>query len=137
MARRMAAGKAGGVLTAISRSEPLRYNDGNEQGTLMIPDSLGQQLHDKATRGGSLSAEEQAALTEWYRRQDEDEGKQLRHARPPADLEALRREYHRLLGELVAITQQIQAQATENERLSRRVEELEKQLILKRSKQPA
>jgi hypothetical protein len=103
----------------------------------MTPDSLGQQLHDRATRGGTLTAEEQAALAEWYRRQDEEEGRQLRHARPSADLDALRREYHRLLGELVATTQQIQAEAAENERLRSRVAELEKQLILKRSKQPA
>jgi hypothetical protein len=104
---------------------------------LMIADNLGQQLHDRATGGGTLSAEEQATLAAWYRRQDEEEGRQLRHARPSVDLDALQREYHRMLGELADTTQQIQAQAMENDRLSRRVEELEKQLILKRTKQPA
>ncbi len=40
----------------------------------MIPDEIGQRLHDRATRGESLSAEERAILDSWYARQDTEEG---------------------------------------------------------------
>jgi hypothetical protein len=50
-----------------------RWVDAAYKESLMIPDVVGQQLHDKATRGVALSVEEQAVLTEWYARHDEEE----------------------------------------------------------------
>ncbi len=43
----------------------------------MISDNIAQQLHDKLTRGESLSAEEQATLDAWYAAQDEAESHTL------------------------------------------------------------
>jgi hypothetical protein len=40
--------------------------------TMSLDDRL-QQLHDKATRGMTLSAEEQAQLAAWYAEQDQRE----------------------------------------------------------------
>lgn len=39
----------------------------------MVSDKLGEQLHDRATRGEALSEEEQAQLEDWYRTQDRAE----------------------------------------------------------------
>jgi len=43
----------------------------------MISDNLAKQLHDKATRGELLSAEDQAQLENWYALQDNAENKAL------------------------------------------------------------
>ena len=45
-------------------------------------DDLAQRLHDTATRGGSLSAEEQALLEAWYAGQDREEAAALGQDRP-------------------------------------------------------
>lgn len=42
-----------------------------------IDDELGMKLHDKATRGQPLSAEEQAQLQSWYDKWDRIEMEQL------------------------------------------------------------
>lgn len=36
----------------------------------MKEDNVAMQLHDRATRGETLSPEEQVQLAEWYSRQD-------------------------------------------------------------------
>ncbi len=41
----------------------------------MIPNDVGQTLHDQATRGESLTSEDRARLTEWYAQLDEEEGR--------------------------------------------------------------
>jgi len=43
----------------------------------MVSDEIGKQLHNRATRGEVLSAEEQAHLEEWYATQDRAEADQL------------------------------------------------------------
>src|SRR5437899_2389674 len=43
----------------------------------MIPDELGMRLHDRATRGLPLSAEEQQQLQAWYEEQDRAEAEML------------------------------------------------------------
>ena len=49
----------------------------------MIPDEIGQKLHDRATRGETLTAEEQEQLRHWYAHHDQEEMAQLqRRARP-------------------------------------------------------
>ncbi len=68
----------------------------------MVSDNVGQRLHDRATRGESLSSEEQAQLNEWYAEQDRAEAKmlgvtgaftlrRLRLNRPPLVAHRLRR----------------------------------------------
>jgi hypothetical protein len=39
----------------------------------MVSDELGEQLHDRATRGETLSVEEQRQLDRWYTAQDHAE----------------------------------------------------------------
>ncbi len=43
----------------------------------MISDNIAQRLHDRATRGESLSADERAVLDAWYAQQDAEERQQL------------------------------------------------------------
>jgi hypothetical protein len=43
----------------------------------MISDDSAKQLHDRATRGETLSAEEQKQLENWYASQDTAESKML------------------------------------------------------------
>ncbi len=42
-----------------------------------MKDELGRQLHDRATRGIWLSAEERAQLEAWYAEMDQDEAADL------------------------------------------------------------
>jgi hypothetical protein len=39
----------------------------------MIPDDVGKQLHDRATRGEKLSDAEQSSLDAWYAEKDREE----------------------------------------------------------------
>ena len=39
----------------------------------MMNQQIAQTLHDKATRGGALSAQEETELRAWYAQQDADE----------------------------------------------------------------
>jgi hypothetical protein len=43
----------------------------------MIPDEIGQKLHDRATRGENLTVEEQELLQRWYAHHDQEEMVQL------------------------------------------------------------
>jgi chaperonin cofactor prefoldin len=43
-----------------------------------------QQLHDRATRGAILSAQEQQQLEDWYMQQDQKEFEELIHSDDPA-----------------------------------------------------
>ena len=53
-----------------------------------IPADLGQRLHDRATRGESLSADEQVQLREWYALQDHAEAARLAVLVEPASRRA-------------------------------------------------
>jgi hypothetical protein len=57
----------------------------------ITPDDVGKRLHDKATRGLTLSAEEQALLNEWYARHDAEEAAILRLSRERASTNSSRR----------------------------------------------
>jgi hypothetical protein len=65
----------------------------------MIADEVAQRLHDRATRGQPLSAEERASLEAWYARQDAEEMAQLAEAPLPEDVIALRDQIQTLLAE--------------------------------------
>jgi hypothetical protein len=93
----------------------------------MTSDEMGMQLHDKATRGLPLSGEEQALLTAWYARQDEEEGKQLA-AIAPSRLATLREEVNSTLAQIVTVSQCIQTMNQENESLRKEIAVLEQRL---------
>ncbi len=55
----------------------------------MTTDHSAQQLHDKATRGAGLSAEDRAKSDEWYAQQDQEEASALARTPPsPTDCDA-------------------------------------------------
>jgi hypothetical protein len=99
----------------------------------MISNEVGQQLHDKATRGVSLSAEEREILAAWYARLDAEEGATLLRAQPPEDLEALREQVTATLAQISAVSQQIQVVNKENEVLRKEIVALHQRLAQKAS----
>jgi hypothetical protein len=102
-----------------------------------IPDDLGQQLHDRATRGEPLGAEEQAQLQEWYARHDQEEMTRLAAAPLPRDLVELQALVQQATAQLVTQAQRIQALTAENAQLRREIAVLQKQLLSKLTAQPA
>jgi peptidoglycan hydrolase CwlO-like protein len=99
----------------------------------MTPDDVGVRLHDKATRGLPLSSEEQALLTAWYARQDEEERKHLSNVPAPSHVEALRKQVSATLAQIVEVAQHIQTLNRENDALRNEIALLEQRLIQKAS----
>jgi len=100
----------------------------------MNNDMSAQQLHDKATRGGTLTEAEQAVLEAWYVRQDAEEAGQLAVSSAPSPaLTALRAEVSAATRQLSEVTQQIQAQFDENEKLRQENAALSERLINRQS----
>lgn len=96
----------------------------------MNDNSMMQQMHDKATRGGMLTEPEQAALEAWYARQDAEEAAQLAvHSAPSPTLMGLRAEVSAATRQLSEVTERIQAQSDENERLRQQNAALSERLI--------
>lgn len=80
----------------------------------MINDEIGKQLHDKASWGESLTAEEQAQLTAWYAAQDAAEADLLPPPAVEVDLETLQRQVDVASTQLTAVTERIQQVTAEN-----------------------
>jgi hypothetical protein len=99
----------------------------------MTPDDVGRCLHDKATRGVGLSAEEQAQLADWYSQQDAAESAALAGAAPAGALAELRAQVDSAAADLVAVTQRVQAVTAENESLRREIITLQLQLARRRT----
>lgn len=89
----------------------------------MTDDTLVRQLHDKATRGDTLTEAERAILEAWYNQKDHEEAVLLNSSTPGAltTLDALREQLAAALARLREETQRIQAQAEENEALRREI----------------
>jgi hypothetical protein len=101
----------------------------------MVSDERGRELHDGATRGMPLSAQEQVQLEEWYAQQDQSEGDTLARAAPPRDLVKLRNDVAGALVQLQQVTDRVKALAGENENLKQEIATLQRQL--KKNAQPA
>lgn len=101
----------------------------------MISDETEKQLHDKASRGESLTAVEQAQLTAWYAAQDAAEVDVLRQPVVEADLETLQRQVEAASAQLTAVTERIQQVTVENNTLRQEITRLRQQLASQ--KQPA
>jgi putative addiction module component (TIGR02574 family) len=71
----------------------------------MIPDELGQKLHDRATRGESLSPQEQELLGQWYAVHDQEELAQLSAAPVPDRLAALQSRVQQATAQVVVQAQ--------------------------------
>jgi hypothetical protein len=87
----------------------------------------GQQLHDRATRGDTLSAEEKAHLVEWYALQDRKEA-DLLLAPAAQGLEALKGQVATALAQLAAVIHRTQTLAAENEIVRHEIRSLQQQL---------
>lgn len=102
----------------------------NTQGeVIMAEEPLARRLHDRATRGGVLTAAEQAHLEAWYEQQDRGEAALLAQtAQSPATIQSLRSEVDEAVARLLALTQRVQGQADENEVLRRDIAALYQRL---------
>ena len=88
----------------------------------MIEDTIGEKLHDRSTRGGTLSPEEHKLLSAWYTQQDQAEASQLKAPNlAKADLAELRTQIDAALARIADITKQIQELTAENEKLRQEV----------------
>ena len=103
----------------------------------MSKDELAQQLHDKATLGESLSAEEEALLQQWYARQDQDEDAMLTRTVPPESVAALQTQVDAALAQLLTVSQRIQVLTAENEAVRRDIAALQRLLSQRSTAQPA
>lgn len=103
----------------------------------MSLDELAQQLHDKATRGLALSAEEQARLEAWYAEQDQQERAVLGPTGSSQRLATLHTQVETALAQLLTITQRIQELTVHNETLRREIAVLQRQLPLASTREPA
>jgi predicted nucleic acid-binding Zn-ribbon protein len=86
-------------------------------------------LHDRATRGESLSADEQNLLESWYRQEDAAESAGLGAAVAEASLVALRSQVDATLEQLSAAIKRIQSVTDENAELRRENTDLRRQLV--------
>jgi hypothetical protein len=103
----------------------------------MNADNLAQQLHNKATRGELVSAEEKAQLEQWYARLDREEGEMLARTSPSPEIAKLQGQVEAAVAQLVVAAQSIQALTAENEAVRREVADLKRQLARKLTMQSA
>jgi len=103
----------------------------------MVSDDLAKQLHDRATRGELLSAEEQAQLENWYALQDSAESHALGMTAAEETAATLRSQVDAALVQLITVTKRVQEIAAENEALRREIIALRRQLAHLPTPQPA
>jgi hypothetical protein len=94
----------------------------------MISNEVGQQLHDRATRGEPLSEEEQALLDAWYARQDAEEAEQLAAGRLEHET-SLREGMKNLLVRMTLLTRKMQETIEESEQLNKELAALYEQSL--------
>jgi hypothetical protein len=102
----------------------------------MAIEDLGPNLHDRATRGQSLTPEEEAALQAWYAQQDRAELALIVHT-PEQDASLLQQQVDVALSQLANTTQQIRRLVKANAALRRENARLRVQLTSKAAFQPA
>lgn len=101
----------------------------------MVPDELGQPLHDRATRGESLSPAERGWLDEWLATQDAAEERLLSNHSAEPSLMQLRVQVNAALDQVGAVTRSLQRVSSENDDLRREIAVLRQRLAA--SAQPA
>jgi predicted RNase H-like nuclease (RuvC/YqgF family) len=96
-----------------------------------------QKLHDRATRGESLTAAERDRLDRWYAQHDLEEADTLTKTFLSTATETLRAQVDAAVEQLRVLTAQIQEQGAENQTLRQEVAALKNELAQKSKKQPA
>ena len=86
-----------------------------------------RQLHDRATRGETLTESEQRTLNTWYAQQDEVESALLGSS-PVASLSTLQAQVDAALVRLQSVSQRIQILTEENDALRQQNDALVEQL---------
>jgi hypothetical protein len=97
---------------------------------------LGQQLHDRITRGALLSTEEHEQLARWYEQHDREEDAALTGVPAPPTLVRLRTELDDAISQLRVVAQRIQTLTAENETARREIAALQRQLAQRAAMQP-
>ena len=103
----------------------------------MIPDEIGQKLHDRATRGETLTADEQDRLQLWYDQHDRQEMAQLSAAPVPSRLADLQSRVQEVTAQVVVQARHIEALTSENAQLRQEIASLQRLLSAKLTGQPA
>ena len=101
----------------------------------MIGDNAARALHDRATRGETLSNEEQAHLEQWYAAQDNAEQGILSSVTAPATTSDLQVQVTAVLERCITLAQRIQELSHHNDDLRRDIAQLRQQVA--RHLQPA
>lgn len=91
-------------------------------------DKVGMQLHDRATRGEVLTAEERSQLENWYIVQDAQESESLQQSATLPDVFQLRVQIDAALANLTLTAQRIQQATAENETIRDEIAVLRQQL---------
>lgn len=87
-----------------------------------------KQLHDRATRGHTLTADEQAQLDAWYAAQDAAEAATLGVATLPDDLRDLQAGVEQAIARILSTSRQIQELTAQNTRLRSEIADLQQRL---------
>jgi predicted nucleotidyltransferase len=102
----------------------------------MVSDDTAKQLHDKTTRGQTLSAKEQKSLENWYASQDAVESRALSRPAGEKSIATLQMQVDAALAQLITVTQRIQETASANEALRRDIAALRRQVVHRLGAQP-
>lgn len=94
----------------------------------MKPEERVRELHDLATRGVALSAEQQAQLDAWYAAEDRVEAALLSRPTPDPALTGLRAQVEEARVRLGTTTRRIEELATLNEALRQEIAALQRQV---------
>lgn len=96
----------------------------------MISNELGQNLHDKATRGIVLASSEQQQLEQWYTEQDQAEAELLQAIKlpkPVLGLSDLQTQIDTTLVQIGAMAKRLQTMMFENQSLRQEIADLRQQ----------
>lgn len=97
----------------------------------MMTNAHFQALHDRATRGEQLTADEQVQLEAWYLNQDQSESELLRPTTSVGSTAQLQQQVIAAAAQLEAISQQIRATLAENAQARYEIARLQHQLSLR------
>jgi hypothetical protein len=91
-------------------------------------DDRGKALHDRATRGLSLTPDEQRVLDEWYADRDAQEEASIGRVGTRPDLDAVREQVDEAMSRVLIAGQRLQELITETDRLRSEIANLEQRL---------
>ena len=103
----------------------------------MNPNDVGERLHDRATRGVELTAEEQAQLSEWYAQRERVEAAVFSRPTSAQCHDVLHAQVDRVMVQLGGVTQRIQTLSAENDAVRKEIAGLQRRLANKSAAQPA